>query len=246
MSKPAANWPHLTVATANAGPAKTAEFLAILAEQPDLICCQEFGDQAATRAALDHHGYGVQEGHGKAGQKSTPTFYRRATMTPRRRWYVALLGAVFAGKGAGPSRLKPKWLDGLDLIHDASGRRVQAASYHAPASQQFQLRRRLAATALAKAIPAFGRGLVRVCGMDSNDHSGQVDKAFARAGWTSSDNEGKPLATHGRHNYDRIFWHRSRLVRFVEHHVVKIGSDHLAKVATLAIKPRQTDRKKAA
>ena len=240
-------WPQIVLATANAGPADLGKFadgmFPNLAPWPDLVFCQEFGDRGDLRHVFGQHGYSEVPNQGKAGQKSTPTFYRRSTMTLRRPWYVSLLGPVFAGKGAGPSRLKPKWLDGATLIHDASGRRVQGASYHAPASQQFARRRRLALTAIRKITPAFGRALLRAIGMDSNDHSGQIDRELNAHGWTSSDDEGRPLKTHGNNIYDRIFWMKHRLVRFVEHHTVRIGSDHLGKVCTLAIKPRRKARK---
>ena len=235
-------WPQLVVAVVNAGPAKDAGLARVGEIGADLILGQEFGDRRTARAALLRRRYGVNDGS-EPGRSSTPTFYRTASMALVSRRWVRLLGAVLAGVGAGPSRLKPKGLNLTVLRHRTSRRMVEASAYHAPASQQFGRRLALARVATQGILRAFGARRVRIVGGDWNARGKWLDRLMWAAGWTSSDREGGVLRTHNAQNYDRVYWRRSRNVRFVSHHTIDVGSDHLVKVVTLAIRPRGQRRK---
>ena len=237
---------RFSVVTANAGPAKTWRYVKSVTKRrrghkPDVVCSQELGRHPKAPALMDRRGYGTLEGTGRRGQASTPVFYNRETMRLEATAYVKLLGRVFAGRGAGPSWLKPKWLQDVKLIHIPSGRPIRPSSLHEPASQQFSRRRNLAIEATRIIARTRGWGLLIMAG-DWNDRGEWLRRIMRAAGWVSTDQKLGRLATHGRQAYDRIYWRPRRWARLVRHYTFRTGSDHLAKAAVWKLRVKRRRR----
>lgn len=235
-------WTNFTAVTINAGKCTKWGILDLLDEikrrtgrLPDIIFGQEFGDRHDLKFLLKRQGYGLVESKAP-GAGSTPVFYLLATMeeidAPT---WILILNNVWGGRGAGPSRLKDKGLNYVRLRHIPSGRRWRGSSWHAPASQQFARRLRVAmrAISLILGLKHLWRR-ISMLGMDANTKKGQYDdlvKAMTKAGWTNTDlASGTTLVTHGRNLYDQLWWLVSKFIKFVTHFTVAFGSDHLAKV----------------
>ena len=233
---------RFTVVTANAGPARIRRFVKAVTERdPDVVCAQEMGRHPNGARLMGEHGYGTLEGTGKRGQASTPTFYRHETMTLKAARYTQLLGRVWAGKGAGPSWLKPKSLTRPRLIHEPSGRIIRVSSVHMPASQQHRRRRQLAIIATRSIARLRGGGLWIVAG-DWNDRGKWNHRLMRAGGWVSSDQKRGRLATHGRQAYDRIYWRPRRWAWFQKHYTFATGSDHRAKAVVWKLRVKRSRR----
>lgn len=240
--------PKLATTTINVGSASNQEVIAGLREiaqqagqLPDVIFGQEFGDRGSLKRDIIDLGYWMVDGTGKIGQGSTPVFFLKATMEKAPPWYILLIARSWGGRGAGPSWIKPKWINGGKPRHKITRRRIRASSEHWPASQQHPLRFRLAQQATRKLVRSYHWLSIQIFGGDMNTKAKQLrwlERTLRAVGWTSSDIEGGRLNTHHRNLYDMIWWHRTTRLIFIEHFTTDVGSDHLAKTAIFRIRPR--------
>lgn len=240
MTRPAHGWQALTVGTLNLGNARVSEVVKI-ARQCDVLCLQEAGDRADVKQALRREGFTVLDGDGKAGQSSTPLAFDPATMRLVRPINILLLSRRWIGRGAGPSRNKPKHLVGGRLVHKPTGRRIVALSTHLPPTQGQPLRRRAAQQMSRKIATTLGkRKAIVLVGMDANAVPGKPGiRPLAAAGWTWTQAQ-QPLGTHGKRGIDGIWWRKrdhSRL-RFARAEAIRSHSDHRAVVAVFRVKER--------
>ena len=230
-------WPVLTLGTWNVGNGTLADLFELLA-QADALAGQEFGDRQDWIAELRRRGYGVIEGD-EPGQGSTPMIYGpRLQLLKVKRWLLA--PAQKAGRGAGPDTLKQKWLIGGLFLDLETGRKFSLYSVHYVASQQFA-RRRGIAVAMTNRIRlrlAMLHRAVFIMGDFNIEIDSEVGRLLLKV-LNVTDRAGGELDTHGHRSIDLIWWTVRRWIRFVAHRLVRNRSDHHAKLAEFAIRPKR-------
>lgn len=239
MTRPAHGWQTLTVGTLNLGNARVSEVVKI-ARQCDVLAMQEAGDRDDVKRALRKEGFVVLDGDGKAGQSSTPLAFDPATMRLVRPINILLLSRRWIGRGAGPSRNKPKHLVGGRLVHKPTGRRIVALSTHLPPTQGQPLRRRAAQQMSRKIATTLGkRKAIVLVGMDANAVPGKPGIRPLSPFWTWTQAQ-QPLGTHGKRGIDGIWWRKrdAHRLRLLDVTTIRSRSDHDAAVATFQIKER--------
>lgn len=235
-------WEEFVFGGWNAG-AGTLEDLLDLFELAAAVAGQEFGDRREWLNDLRRNNIAVITGR-LPGQSSTPLMSDRLELdlVRIRRWLLA--PAQFVGEGAGPPRLKAKWLIGGLFRHRASGRLVWLFSCHYVASQQYPRRR-------AVAMAMSGRLKLRVAGLRhgvfvEGDFNAEIDRKVTRLllGVLRPTQLASPkrLRTHGRRGIDLIWWKPKRWIRFVRHFTVANHSDHDAVLAQFLLKPRRKEK----
>jgi len=186
------------------------DMLKLLSYGPDVVACQEAGDQGWLERFMKKHDHLMISDTNKAGQASTPTFIGKRVHIRKRRW-VKLIGSINIGQGSGPDDSKPKWWDRNRLM--VATVPFGASSIHLTASQQYR-RRYLAAlkeimivirAVLGIRIPMFVIG-------DTNTSEGQkLADVILHKGMTSNHEELGEIATHENRSIDKVMVQR-RLV----------------------------------
>lgn len=230
----------LQLSTWNVGRGSLSNFVNIL-ESTDALALQEAGDQTRLlRAARNLHRR-VLNGTGRPGQSSTPLIYNPSELRLRRPFVEATAARQYAGPGAGPSTLKPKWLIGGEFVHRDSGRVVTIVSTHYVASSYRPVRHRIARHQTAATVRAFARTkhLAFLMGDFNTTPTRSLLQPLFAHGWTTDQGvAARRIGTHGRRAVDQVWWQRDGSVRLVRHWRVRTRSDHDALLTQFSLAER--------
>lgn len=243
--------------TLNLGPGSPSRLTRLLGDQRGRVSLWDFQESSDWFGRRDlpgiAHKVGLELVHGGArkGQLATPLLYDPDVWELRHEWEHLLLGKVskgkvkglYAGPGAGPSRLKPKWVIGARLRHRETGFPLRPGSAHWPASQYMPRRAVLArrmSEHLAAECDLYQAAMVLV-GADFNATPGAKTLAPLRhKGWhLSQEQTPRPIPTHGKRPIDGFAWRQGahgRAEFLAAQTLTGIGSDHLPYVGTWRIK----------
>lgn len=232
-------WFILDLGTVNTGRWTKGEVFDV-AELVDALALQEVGNNPEIIQHLRFRGFGICDGHNLPGQSSTVLAYDKSRLKLIEEREFLLSPRTYGGKGAGPSMVKTKWLIGGMFRDRESGRFLLILCVHFVASQQFPLRKRIAAAMVSRVLLV---GLRFKCGIFVMGDWNAIGKRVINwlgARWTTTDAEGEDLDTHGHRNIDLIAWVKRWWIEFVDHRVVESKQgDHLAKVARFRVKRRR-------
>lgn len=221
--------------TQNIGPANPQDILE-LADKTAILALQEAGDRGAIKTQLRRRGFGVINPSRFKGATSTPLVYDPNKVKLLRERVILTSRAQYAGPGAGPDRVKSKYLVGGSFKDLSTGTKFRAFSTHYVASSYTNLREKIAlieSRAFAKRfhkgnIPTFVLG-----DFNAVPHDNVLAPLYAN-GWTNDEEFGN-LHTHGKRAIDYIWWLKNSRVRFYGHSTIRTSSDHNAVVAEFII-----------
>lgn len=222
-------WFPIWFGTWNFGPGTLADLLGLMATFT-ILAIQEAGDRAKVIAqALNEAGWEGITGP-EPGQSSTPLLYDPAAHQLVRAFRILIAHAQDIGPGAGPDRLKAKWLIG-GLFRDLqTGRLFLAFSVHYVATQGKPKRHQVALATSRRIAVAIARFTlpVFILGDFNTVPTSAVARVLRRAGLQFTQLAGKILGTHGRRAIDQIAWTPRWWIEFVKQWVIVTHSDHKA------------------
>lgn len=231
----------LTLATWNVGPGTLGDLIR-LRRYADVIALQEAGDRSPLLRSTMRTGWKAVTGV-QPGQPSTPLIYDPAALTLLKPSRLLLAAAQDVGPGAGPDRLKAKWLIGGRFLHQESGRRFWLYSTHYVATQGKPKRHRVA-LAMSSRIALLARRAIRpvfVMGDFNAVPGSAVLRVLKDVGMVLAQLVGRPVPTHGRRAIDGVTWTPRRWIRLTRKWPIVTNSDHRALVADFDLQPKRGD-----
>jgi hypothetical protein len=222
-------WLPVWFATWNFGPGTLADLLGLMATFT-ILAIQEAGDRGKVIAGALHDAGWKDITGPEPGQSSTPLLYDPAAHQLLRVFRILIAHAQDVGPGAGPSRMKQKWLIG-GLFRDlATGRLFLAFSVHYVATQGKPKRHQVALATSRRIAVAVARFTLAVfiLGDFNTTPTSPVARILRRAGLAFTQLADKMLGTHGRRAIDQITWTPRPWIDFVKQWVIVTHSDHKA------------------
>lgn len=242
----------ISVGTINLGAAKLPEVRALLRRERHVSvwAMQEAGDRDYLPRLATRLGWAILDGHGRPGEASTPLLVDPDTWLIREQWTRLLLGRcdggdvhpLYAGPGAGPAWLKPKWIIGARMRHRAGGVSTRIGSLHYPASQYMPRREalaRLMSRRIARAARDYTSALILPGDFNARPDARTLDPLRPRLNLTQAAPHHGHVATHGNRPIDGMAFRPNspagRLRLIDAERLRSIGSDHRPYVATFTI-----------
>lgn len=220
----------------NVGRAKARDIVrAALTLELDAWGGGECSDRPDVYSLARESGFHVAAPVDRPGGKATPIFWRaggRFTDAAPFSRLLAVGGDI--GPGTGPDHGKPKYLVGVRLRDQASGRVVVPATCHLYAGQDWHPRPNMRATVSrgmldnALALQSRRHGIPFLA-LDSNaaPDSPTWRVLAGRPRWTTNHRALEPITTHGEHwKPDAIAWRSDNRFVVDDQGVVDVGSDH--------------------
>lgn len=229
------SWVRLTLATWNIGPGRPSDVRLLMADA-DLVACQEAGDRKTMlRDLATVAGWKIITGN-QPGQSSTPLLYDPTVLKLEQTSRVLVAPAQYVGPGAGPDRLKAKWLIGGLFRHVPTGRRFWAYSVHYVATQG-KPRRRAVALATSRRILLRVKSLRRPV-IVLGDYNALPDSPVLRILLELMRLAGD-APSHGRRSIDHAVYTPRRWLKLSSERSVETHSDHRAVVLDYAVRPKR-------